>query len=136
MENCKRIFFWKALLQESYYFQKKNNDLNLTVNKLETKLLQQSLNYSNTTFLLTWWADQNWPHMVFFILLSASIKSAALSNFSLASFHWQSKEYTFVFNISGHQCYRPSHVQYFRVEPHLKIFLNCSQNIFSLIYAI
>lgn len=54
-----KICFWKIareFFSERHYFKlfpEKKNDLNLTVNKLETKLLQQSLNYSNTTFLLT-----------------------------------------------------------------------------------
>lgn len=34
-----------------------------------------------------WWADQNWPHMLFFIRCSASINSAALLNLSLAVTH-------------------------------------------------
>lgn len=35
-----------------------------------------------------WWADQNCPHIVFFIRCSASIKSAAFWNLSLAVTHW------------------------------------------------
>ena len=34
-----------------------------------------------------WWADQNCPHMVFFILCSASISSAAFWNLDLAVTH-------------------------------------------------
>lgn len=34
-----------------------------------------------------WWADQNWPHMDFFIRCSASIRLAACWNFSLALTH-------------------------------------------------
>lgn len=48
-------------------------------------ILSKRHSYAPATNLLTWWADQNWPQIVFFILLSASIKSAAFSNFSRAS---------------------------------------------------
>ncbi len=34
-----------------------------------------------------WWADQNWPHIDFFIRCSASIRLAACWNFSLALTH-------------------------------------------------
>lgn len=35
-----------------------------------------------------WWADQNWPHMDFFIRCSASIRLAACWNLSRAHTHW------------------------------------------------
>lgn len=36
-----------------------------------------------------WWADQNWPHMDFFMRCSASIRFAACWNFSRALTHWE-----------------------------------------------
>lgn len=40
-----------------------------------------------------WCADQNWPHIVFFIRLSASINSAASWNLVIASTHWKNKDW-------------------------------------------
>lgn len=51
-----------------------------------------------------WCADQNWPHMLFFILCSASMSSAALLNRSLAVTHWREKiQYLSIipFSVSG-----------------------------------
>lgn len=38
-----------------------------------------------------WWADQNWPHMDFFMRCSASMRSAACWNLSRALTHWTRK---------------------------------------------